>query len=228
MLTKEEITTYWDKGHRGMPADKEHSVYAEEIEKLISKSSLVADLGSGTGADSIFFLHKGHSVIALDISPEALALVREKAQKLNLDEKLETEQIDLEEGNLPLDDNSIDVVYARLSLHYFDKQRTEVVLKNLVSKLRKDGQAFITLKSSDDEKEMEYLRKTAQEIEENLFIDEGMINSRFTREQLQEIVQDIDAEVIEVSSYVEDLSMKVDKTKSGNKVLLLNQIYIKK
>jgi hypothetical protein len=97
-------------------------------------------------------------------------------------------------------------------------------MKQIYSKLKVGGTAFLTLKSPEDKQEMEFLKQSAKEIEAGVFNDEGQIKSRFTVDQLKEILKESGIESSEVTSYVEDLSGRTDVTKSGNVQLLLNEI----
>jgi ubiquinone/menaquinone biosynthesis C-methylase UbiE len=69
------------------PSHKE-SHYAEEKEKLFPKGSLIVEIGGGAGEDAVYFLRQGHSVIFLDISPEALKIAQERVKSENLSSKI--------------------------------------------------------------------------------------------------------------------------------------------
>lgn len=217
-----ELAKKWDTEHTRIPKDKTQSPYAEQREAEFPRNSLLADLGSGTGADAIYFLQHGHKVIAIDISSFALEQAAQKATDLGLD--LDTREAVIGTDPIPLDDDSVDGVYSRLALHYFDRQTTIEVMKQIYSKLKVGGTAFLTLKSPEDKQEMEFLKQSAKEIEAGVFNDEGQIKSRFTVDQLKEILKESGIESSEVTSYVEDLSGRTDLTKSGNVQLLLNEI----
>src|SRR3989344_9433212 len=95
----------WDLIHqKAHKEDEWHSVYAEEKEKLFPRNAMIIELGSGTGADAIFFLKQGHSVIALDISEYGLSKLKEKAKKENFTDKLVVRQMDLGLHIIPVKD----------------------------------------------------------------------------------------------------------------------------
>ena len=75
----------WDTIHQKThKQDNFPSSYAKEKEKLFPRSSLIIELGGGTGEDAIYFLKQGHSVVILDISEFALRVAEEKAKRLSL------------------------------------------------------------------------------------------------------------------------------------------------
>ena len=101
----------WDAIHQKNFKENEwHSHFAEEKEKLFPRGCLVVELGSGTGADAIYFLKKGHSVVAFDISEFALNALTDRAKKESLEKKLVTRQVDFGLQAIPIKDGSADVV----------------------------------------------------------------------------------------------------------------------
>lgn len=224
-MTK-DMKARWNESNLRIPSGKSHSSYAEVVEKLIPEKSIVCDLGAGMGADSMYFLEKGHVVIAIDIADEALKLLNEKATEKHLDSNLKTLQADLSNHTLALEDNSTDIVYSRLSLHYFQREETILLLKEIKRILKPKGSAFITVKGPDDIVEMEFLRKTAEETEPGVFLDEGELKSRFTQDDWKQLLQSAEVSNFTVSNYHEDMSNKVDTVKSGKKEFVLTEIRI--
>ena len=89
--------------------------YISEIEKVEDKKAI--DLGCGLGQDTKWLLDKGFEVLSCDISSIAL----EKLKELIPNSK--TMQLDVKE-KLPFEDNSIGLIDANLSIHYFDMKNT--------------------------------------------------------------------------------------------------------
>ena len=106
----------WDMIHRRLndEGNDHHTIYAEEKEKLFPRSSIVCDLGGGSGADALYFLKMGHQVVLLDISTFALKEAEKKAKIAGFRNKLITRQVDFGLHTLPLKDSSIDVVFSRI------------------------------------------------------------------------------------------------------------------
>lgn len=219
-----ELSRRWDKSHERIPKDKRPSKYAEEVQSVIPDHAHVVDVGGGAGADTWLFLQHGHPVTLVDISAKALETAKERAAQSGLEVSLATFQADFNQDLLPLADDSADVIYSRLALHYFLPDRTAAIYRDLLRVLKDGGQAFITVKSPDDADEMAYLRTTTQEVQPNVFSENGDIKSRYTVDQLKEILDKAGIQNYQIGQYKEDLSGNNDVTKSGNLQQLLTQI----
>lgn len=216
----------WDAIHQKIhKANEWHSIYAEEKEKLFPRSSLIVDLGAGTGADAVYFLKKNHSVVALDISEFALKITHEKAKIAGLSKNLVTKQVDFGLHSIPVKDTSVDVVYSRISLNYFGNKHTTIIFKDIYRILKLNGIAFISLKSPDDLVEKEYLEKSASVYEPNVYIEGGILRSRFTREQLTEMLGRAGIASFEVKPYKENLG---GRREGHHPTLFVNEITFKK
>lgn len=211
-----------------MPSQRTHSAYAEIVEGLLPKASTICELGAGSGTDTLYFLDHGHSVIAVDISDKALGLLSENAKKKHLDKNLTMVQADLGDHALPFEDNSLDIVYSRLSLQYFPREVTTLILKEIKRILRPGGVGFIAVKSPEDAKEMQFFRQTAREESQGVFIDNGQIKSRFSIKDWETMLQNARISQFTVRSFTEDMSNKIDEVKSGNSKFLLTEIKIVK
>lgn len=216
----------WDlvhqKTHKGT---EKQSKYAEEKEVLFPRNSLIVDLGAGVGADALYFARKGHKVILLDISPYALEKAKERAAREGLQENIITQQTDFGLEELPVKSNSVDIVYSRISLHYFESSHTIKLFQDIFRILKEGGTAYLTFKSPKDQVEMEYLRKRASEFEENVFIENGQLRSRFTVKQLNSMLEKAGIADFSVNEYVEDL---LDKNGNLMGQLHLNEVIIRK
>jgi ubiquinone/menaquinone biosynthesis C-methylase UbiE len=216
--------THWDEVHKRLleeKADEGHSHYAEEKENLFPRNSLVAELGGGTGADAVYFLKKGHSVILLDISSFALTVAKKRAGDVGLSEKLVTRQMDFGMHDFPLKDESVDIAYSRISLNYFGEQHTAKVFKDVYRILRKGGAAYITLKSPDDEEEMEFLKDNAVLYEPEVYIQGNQLRSRFSADHLTKILHGAGIMNASVSPYEEELS---EHKEGHHPVLFTNEV----
>ena len=105
------------------------SLFAETAIKYFPKSGKVLDLGAGQGQDTKFFAEQGYQVISTDISDSALELNKAK-NPLTLKDKITVEKLDLT-SDFPFPDESFDVVYAHLSLHYFDHDTTTKIFDEI-------------------------------------------------------------------------------------------------
>ena len=76
----------------------------------------VADLGAGEGALSLLLARCCLQVVAVDLSPRMLMLLRDAADKAGLGERVRTVEGDLEA--LPLSDACVDAVFVSQALHH--------------------------------------------------------------------------------------------------------------
>ncbi len=134
---------YWKNKWSDNPIEPSNS-FAMRAYILIKAKLLksLLDLGCGDGRDSIYFSNKGLSVTAVDFSESGIAKLKAQRQKI----KCIAEDI----RNINFPENSFDVIYAHLSLHYFDDKTTSKIFDNLFRILKKGGLIFVKCKSVDD------------------------------------------------------------------------------
>lgn len=108
------------------------NIFAQEVVKYFPKNSYILCLGDGQGQDGRFFASKKYQVVSTDISQTALE-ENKKAQQAAKLTNLQVESLDLRK-KFSYQDNTFDVVYAHLSLHYFTEKITlEVFQKSIRS-----------------------------------------------------------------------------------------------
>jgi ubiquinone/menaquinone biosynthesis C-methylase UbiE len=83
--------------------------------------------------------------------------------------------------NLSLKPNSFDIIYAHLSLHYFDDNATTQIFNKLYSVLKKDGLIFIKCKSTDDA-----LYGVGEEVAPDMFYKDNHVRHFFSKEYMKE------------------------------------------
>ena len=153
---------YWAKLHElysGKDWITKPNMFAKVVRDFLPEHGIVLDLGAGLGQDSAYFAELGYKVIATDLNTDKLASLAE--------EKFITQAVDLRES-LPFADEAFDVVYAHLSLHYFDKATTEAIFKEIYRVLKPGGVLAFFTNSTDDP---EY--NTGKEIEADYFEVDG-------------------------------------------------------
>ena len=215
-------TKRWDAIHEKIHTEKtRHSQYAEDKEKLFPRGSVVVDLGGGTGEDAVYFLQNDHSVILFDISEFAIKKAQEKANQYGISAKLVVRQVDYGLEPIPLKDASVDVAFSRISLDYFPMDQTMTIFQQIYRVLKPGGKAFLAFKSPEDEKEMEILKKFSTEYEPGVYIHNNMLLSRFTKEQLNEILTKAGIPKFGVNTYKEE---QHDKPEETHPDLILNDI----
>jgi ubiquinone/menaquinone biosynthesis C-methylase UbiE len=226
----ETLREYWNQSTARIPAGKDPSTYAKEKEPSFPRSSTVLDLGGGSGTDSIFFARLGHTVSLVDIADTGLQRARQAAEEAGVADAIDTTQVDLEEGRLPLETASFNVVFSRLALHYFNPETTTRLFSEVYRVLKPGGHAYLTVKSADDTKEMEYLRSTTTEESEGLFNENGFLKARYTVQLLGNFLKTagIDENNYSIQPYVEQLGGRKDVVRSGKSEFVLNEIEISK
>ncbi|MDZ4665837.1 MAG: class I SAM-dependent methyltransferase [Bacteroidota bacterium] len=96
-------------------------------ENIITKKSVVADVGSGTGISSEPFLKLGLTVYGIEPNTE----MREAAEKL-LSANTNFKSIDASAEHTTLENNSVDVIVAGQAFHWFDKEQTKQEFKRIL------------------------------------------------------------------------------------------------
>ena len=81
---------------------------------------------------------------------------------------------------LPFKDNSVGLIDANLSIHYFDMENTVKKFNEIHRILKPDG-LFIGRMNSD--KNEGYVKETTKEIEKNFYYDYGRYFRLFNKEQ---------------------------------------------
>lgn len=122
------------------------SKFAKDVEADLPRNSSVLELGCGAGDDAAYFASMGHDVIALDVSAPLIDLAAERfADLANIDFRRADIARPLEVG-----DSSCDVVFSRLSLHYFDDQTLARIFGEVHWVLRSGGHFQFVCKSTAD------------------------------------------------------------------------------
>lgn len=220
----------WNEIHKHLPSDlARHSQYAEMREIKFPRASVICDLAGGLGYDAMYFIGKGHSVILIDISDYALKQAVRIAKKNKIGKKLIVKNVDFSNCRIPLKDKSVDIVFSRIGFNYFPYKETRALLAEAYRILKTGGVAFIAFKSPDDTDDYQFLEKNAVQLEKNVFIEGEQIRSRFTREQLENMLGEIGISEYSVSSFKEERETIRDEfMKASKKVLYLNEVQFKK
>lgn len=138
------------------------SFFSQEAIQYFPKKGKLLELGAGQGQDSRFFASHGYKIISTDVSDFALNLSQGKT-KTNLKDNISWQQIDISQP-LPFNDNSFDIVYSHLAVHYFDKKITQQIFSEIYRVLKPNGiVALLTNSVSDPE------YGTGKKLEEDFF-----------------------------------------------------------
>lgn len=161
---------YWNETHQKY-AHKEiiYDHWLDSYQSVLDKCKTpILDLGCGTGNDTLYLTERGFQVIACDYSEVALAKVK------NTFADVETKLIDIAEP-LPFASNSFDLVIADLSLHYFDEQKTKLIMQEIKRILSPNGHLLARVNSIAD---VNHGAGQGKKLEDNFYFVEGY-NKRF-------------------------------------------------
>lgn len=143
-----DAQAFWDNKHRTKYAKADWvnkpSLFAEWAVQYFPAGGTVLELGAGFGQDSRYFDSRDFKVTATDFSPEALRQAKPKSPA-----GIAFQQVDLSQS-LPFANQSFDVVYAHLSLHYFDHATTERLFAEIHRVLKPGGVLAALCNSTSD------------------------------------------------------------------------------
>jgi len=196
---------YWIKKHKIYSNNSwidEPTIFAKFAIKFFPKKGNLIDLGAGQGQDSRFFSNHGFDVTSVDFNELALRISRQKNSKIKANIKLK--KIDFGK-ELPFENNSFDVVYSHLALHYFDNAGTKKLFNEINRILNKNGifaAAFNCIKHPQV--------KSIKKVGNNLFRDDWGLKKRyFSEEYLMKITKDL-FELIEFDDKGKRIDDKAD------------------
>lgn len=150
-------------------ADKP-SLFVQEAEKFFPAKARVLELGCGVGQDGLWLASQGYDVTQTDFIDDNFEDITAKAQKTGGNHSVQ--KLDARDLS-SVADQSYDVVFANLSLHYFDLETTHKIFAE-IKRILTPGGVFAGLFNSTDDPET----SEGEAIEENFYHLNG-INKRF-------------------------------------------------
>lgn len=142
---------YWQKQHQKYSLFDwitKPTIFAQQVISLFPKKGKLIDLGAGQGQDSRYFAQSSFQVTSTDFTQEALDISKNQSENLDIDFK----NVDLTQP-LPFADNSFDIVYSHLALHYFNQTITQQLF-NEIHRILKTGGVFATLVNTHHDPEV--------------------------------------------------------------------------
>jgi SAM-dependent methyltransferase len=166
------------------------SIFAETAISYFPAAGKILDLGAGQGQDSRFFAEHGYEVVSTDLEASALA---QSAAKLadGLKSKVTIQKVDLRAA-LSFSAGSFDVVYAHLSLHYFDHETT-LRLFGEIQRVLKAGGVFAFLVNSIHDPEY----NTGEQLEADYFKVDETAKRYFSITATKAFTQYFDASLVD-------------------------------
>lgn len=192
---------YWKENINNNKTDFLKDNWMEKYKEIIVDRSLkkAIDLGCGIGQDTKWLIDNDFDVVSCDISDIALSKLKEMIPNSK------TMQIDVKK-KLPFEHNSIDLINANLSLHYFNLEDTIKIFNEIYRVLRPGG-LFIGRMNSD--KNEEYVKETTKEIEKNYYYDYGKYYRLFNKEQFDILTKGWNIIILN-----ENVTVRVDRKKA--------------
>lgn len=172
---------YWNNIHKEYNKNQiKFDEWLNDFDEIINNCKTpILDLGCGSGNNTLYLINKNKKVIAADLSSNAITNIIK-----NFPEIYDTKCFNMLDG-FPFKDNSFEVIIADLSLHYFKKQDTEKIVKDLKRILCKNGYLIIRVNSIND---VNHGAGQGLEIEKHLFqTEDGRLKRFFDENDIREI-----------------------------------------
>jgi ubiquinone/menaquinone biosynthesis C-methylase UbiE len=147
----EKVAHKWDQMRTGFFTEKVRKIAVAKAN--IQAGKLAADIGAGTGFITEELVQNDLRVIAVDQSEAMLVEMKKKFGKY--------ETVEYRLGgfnNLPIQNETVDYVFANMYLHHVDLP--QVAIEEMARVLKPGGKVVIT---DMDEHEFEFLRKEQQD-----------------------------------------------------------------
>lgn len=163
---------YWDELHKNYERNKiEIDDWMWVFDKTIKESRGPAiDLGCGSGNDTLYLLNRGKNVFACDGSMNAVLNMRKNFPEIEGAICFDMLSV------FPFGNNTTDLVVADLCLHYFTKEDTIKILKEIRRVLVNKGHLLLRVNSMND---INHGAGQGIEIEQHLYMTEDGRYKRF-------------------------------------------------
>lgn len=164
------------------------SIFAQQVREYLPDWSEMLELGCGQGQDGLWFAEKKNKVgvLATDFEESALENAQQRKVELGVD-AIEFERLDLIKL-FRYEDETFDVVYSHLALHYFDFKATEQIFSEIYRVL-KPGSVLAFLVNSVNHPEY----NTGIKLEDDYFETEGTKKRYFSEKTAREFARDFEA-----------------------------------
>ena len=159
-------THYWDEALKRYATKdwaNKPTLFAEQIQQYFPSNGKLLELGSGQGQDALYFAKQGYDVTATDLVDTGLKECELKARSQDI--SLNFQLVDIGQA-LPFEDESFDIVYSHLGLHYLNKQGTEKLFQE-IHRILKPGGILASLFNTVEDPEMS--SSGFEKIEENYY-----------------------------------------------------------
>jgi SAM-dependent methyltransferase len=166
----------WNKAHSEGDITQHSTTptdFALSVLPLIKPHAKILELGCGSGNDSLAFANAGHEVLATDFADIAIEQNKKRFEGVA---NVTFSVFDMSQP-FQLEPNTFDIIYARLSLHYFPDTVTKRIFEDIHKVLAPNGLLFFMCKSTNDA-----LYGKGEKIAEDMFENNGHIRHFFSKE----------------------------------------------
>ena len=163
----------------------EDDMWIEKYSEYFSNKGKCLELGCGIGQYSKRIMEYGYDVTSTDISDIALAEVK----KFNSNVK----KVDMRE-KLPFKDYEFDLVFANLSIHYFDDKTTKQLIKEIKRVLKDDGLFIGTVNGTEG---INFIKDSAIMIDHHFYIYKNKYIRLFDKGDLIKYLSEYEVKKIE-------------------------------
>lgn len=189
-MTSQDVWADLHKRYRTQDWIDKPSLFAAQVVDYFPPQADILELGAGLGQDSHFFAEYNFKVIATDLE-KTLIEIDERKQSPDVKERVQFLQMDMRQP-FPCEDKSFDVVYAHLSLHYFDKATTRKIFDEIHRVLKPQGWLAFLVNSTDDPQ-----YNTGKSIEPDYFFVDDKPKRFFSVESVRELVGDYEIKILD-------------------------------
>lgn len=161
---------YW-KEHINKEIEEDN--WLDDYKMYFKNTGLCLDLGCGIGQYTKKFMSYGYKVVSADISEVALNEVKKFNDTIV--------KIDMQE-TFPFDNETFDIVFANLSIHYFSDKMTKKIISEIKRVLKKDG---LFIGSVNGIQGLKVIKDTAIEIEPHYYYNKNKYIRLFDKEDLK-------------------------------------------
>ena len=145
---------YWKKH---INKELEEDMWLDKYQKYFNNKGKCLDLGCGIGQYSKWFMEKGYDVLSADISDIALKEVSKFNKNIM--------KLDMM-NDFPFEDNTFQLVFANLSIHYFSNDDTKKLMDKIYRILKKGG---LFVGSVNSFKGYKYIKNQAVELDDHFY-----------------------------------------------------------
>lgn len=175
---------YWEKHLNEDDLENIEELWVKKYEDIFLNRNYkkVLDLGCGIGQYTRYFIEKDFDVVATDISAKALNYLSKN------NPTVKTVLQDMTD-KFKFDDNEFDIVFANLSIHFFNENDTYELLKEIRRILKPNGLFIGSVNSSSA---YEFIKEHVTQIEENYYNSNGRNVRLFNESQFEKFFKDFE------------------------------------